>query len=108
MQVCGLGLLMAWTKECELGIAEIRNDRKAIPNTSKKFSTTMGRLSTILSKGSWKNVDEHVTPLQRLRLESMIAVSMRTECVVFVNETELKAQLLQVIFSSSLSFVSEI
>ena len=67
---------MAWTKECELGIAEIRNDRKAIPNTAKKFATTMGRLTTTLTKGNWKTVDEHVTPLQRLRLESMIAVSM--------------------------------
>ena len=75
MQVAGLGLLMYWTKECELGILEIRNDRKAISNAAKKFGTTMSRLSTALTRGTWKTLDEHMTPLQRLRLESLVAVS---------------------------------
>ncbi|XP_030850579.1 dynein heavy chain 8, axonemal isoform X3 [Strongylocentrotus purpuratus] len=74
-QVAALGLTMYWTKECELGIMEIRNDRKAIPNTSKKFVTTMSRLTQVLTKGAWKATEEHVTPLHRLRLESMIAQS---------------------------------
>ncbi|XP_022081686.1 dynein gamma chain, flagellar outer arm-like [Acanthaster planci] len=76
MQVAGLGLLMYWTKECELGIMEIRNDRKAIANTAKKFGTTMGRLSAALTRGTWKTLDEGMTPLQRLRLESLIAQSL--------------------------------
>ncbi|XP_071801693.1 uncharacterized protein [Asterias amurensis] len=76
MQVAGLGLLMYWTKECELGILEIRNDRKAISNAAKKFGTTMSRLSTALTRGTWKTLDEHMTPLQRLRLESLVAQSL--------------------------------
>ncbi|XP_071504103.1 dynein axonemal heavy chain 5-like [Diadema antillarum] len=74
-QVANLGLMLYWTKECELGITEIRNDRKAIPNTAKKFVTTMTRLTQVLTKGTWKATDEHVTPLQRWRLESMVAQS---------------------------------
>ncbi|XP_041462850.1 dynein heavy chain 8, axonemal-like [Lytechinus variegatus] len=74
-QVASLGLNIYWTKECELGIMEIRNDRKAIPNTAKKFVTTMSRLTQVLTKGTWKATEEHVTPLHRWRLESMVAQS---------------------------------
>ncbi|XP_071954985.1 uncharacterized protein [Antedon mediterranea] len=74
-QVARLGMLMYWTKECEVGIGEIRNDRKAIPNTYKKFITNVSRLSAVLSRGMWKNSDECMTFLHRQRLESLIAQS---------------------------------
>ncbi|XP_033113255.1 dynein heavy chain 5, axonemal-like isoform X2 [Anneissia japonica] len=74
-QVARLGMLMYWTKECEIGIAEIRNDRKAIPNACKKFITNTSRLSAVLSRGMWKNTDEQMTFVHRQRLESLIAQS---------------------------------
>ncbi|XP_071818739.1 dynein axonemal heavy chain 5-like isoform X4 [Apostichopus japonicus] len=72
-QVALMGLMMYWTKECELGILELRNERRALPNASKKFISTVSKMTSVLTKGNWKNLEESVTPLQRLRLENMVA-----------------------------------
>lgn len=77
-----MGLMMYWTKECELGILELRNERRALPNASKKFVSAVSKMTSVLTKGNWKNLEESVTPLQRLRLENMVAVSIGNEEMV--------------------------
>ena len=73
-QVCCLGLLYYWTRECEYAVADIKNDRKALQNLSKKFSAVMTRLPTILYRGAWKTIDAPMLPVHKLRLENMITV----------------------------------
>ena len=72
-QVCRMGLLYYWTKECEQGIIDLKYDRKALNNTSKKFGTTMAKLPTALAKG-WKSMEDSMGPVYRIRLENMITV----------------------------------
>lgn len=73
-QVCKLGMIMYWTRECEQGVYDLRFDRKAMFNTSKRFGGAIGRLPTVLAKGAWKNIDEPMLPVHKTRLETMITV----------------------------------
>lgn len=75
-QVCRLGLLYIWTKECETGIGDIRIDRKALPNTSRRFWSLISKLPNLLSKGYWKHTDTPMTTCQKLRLESLVSQGM--------------------------------
>ncbi|CAH1226669.1 DNAH5 [Branchiostoma lanceolatum] len=75
-QVARLGLLYYWTKECELAVSELKYERKAIPNASKKFSTVINRLPTCLTRGAWKGLDEPFLPIHKLRLQNMITYSL--------------------------------
>ena len=75
-QVCRMGLLYHWTRECDLGIAEIKYDRKALQGTLKKYMSTVARLSTVLTRGQWRSIEDPMLPIHKNRLECMITVSM--------------------------------
>ncbi|XP_060567478.1 dynein axonemal heavy chain 5-like [Ruditapes philippinarum] len=74
-QVCRLGLLYHWTKECDMGITEIKFDRKALQGTLKKYIGTVSKLPTVLSRGQWRNLEDPMLPLHKNRLECMITSS---------------------------------
>ncbi|XP_077343463.1 dynein axonemal heavy chain 5-like [Lithobates pipiens] len=71
-QVAVLGLLYLWTRDFESAISEFRQDRKAQSRLLKKYSTLAMKLSTISSRGHWKNMEEPVSQAQRLKLENII------------------------------------
>jgi len=73
-QVCRIGMLYHWTRECDLGIAEIKYDRKALQGTLKKYVSTVSKLSSVLARGQWKSAEEPMLPLHKNRLECMITV----------------------------------
>ncbi|XP_070568705.1 dynein axonemal heavy chain 5-like isoform X4 [Ptychodera flava] len=75
-QVGRLGLLSHWTRECELGIAEIRYERKALNNSAKKFLMVVNRISSVMGRGVWRGIDEPVTAVHKLRLESLLGLSL--------------------------------
>ncbi|XP_074662754.1 uncharacterized protein LOC141915202 [Tubulanus polymorphus] len=75
-QICRFGMLFYWTKECEVGVQEIKYDRKALHNLGKKFSTNMGKLNSVLSRGYAKTAEEPFTAVHRLRLENLITYSI--------------------------------
>ncbi|XP_077977225.1 dynein axonemal heavy chain 8-like isoform X3 [Glandiceps talaboti] len=75
-QVARLGLMSYWTRECELGIAEIKYERKALSNSAKKFLTVVNRVSSVMGRGMWKGMDEPVTSVHKLRLESLLGLSL--------------------------------
>ncbi len=75
-QICRLGLLQYWTKECEQGIAELKKERKALTNLSRKFANVMNKLPSLLTRTSFRGSDEVVRPVHRLRLESLMTVSV--------------------------------
>ncbi|XP_055954878.1 dynein axonemal heavy chain 8 [Patella vulgata] len=74
-QVCRMGMLYHWTKECEQGISDIKYDRKALQGTLRKYVTHTSKLSTVLSRGAWKTIDEVMLPVHKGRLECMVSVS---------------------------------
>lgn len=73
-QVAVLGLLYLWTRDFESAISEFRQDRKAQSRLLKKYSTLAMKLSTISSRGHWKNMEEPVSQAQGLKLENIIMV----------------------------------
>ncbi|XP_076466964.1 uncharacterized protein LOC143298129 [Babylonia areolata] len=75
-QVCRLGMLFHWTRECEQGIGEVRYDRKALQALLKKYTTNTGRLSSVMVRGVWRTLDEPMLPVHKARLECMITQSM--------------------------------
>ncbi|RDD45872.1 Dynein heavy chain 5, axonemal [Trichoplax sp. H2] len=72
-QVARLGLQYYWTKECEQGITEIRTERKSLSNTSRRFWSFLSKTTVTISRVNWKHVDEPVTNVHRLRLETLLA-----------------------------------
>ncbi|KAL5009692.1 hypothetical protein ScPMuIL_011997 [Solemya velum] len=75
-QVCRIGMLYQWTRECEQGISEIKYDRKALQGTLKKYTATIAKLPTCLSKGAWRTLDDPMLPRHKARLECMITQSL--------------------------------
>ncbi|KAK3577475.1 hypothetical protein CHS0354_032326 [Potamilus streckersoni] len=75
-QVCRIGMLYHWTKECEQGITEIRYDRKALQGTLKKYFTTISKLPTVLGRGVWRTLEDPMLPVHKSRLECMITQSL--------------------------------
>ncbi|CAH1799095.1 unnamed protein product [Owenia fusiformis] len=75
-QVCKMGLLYLWTKECEAGVAEIKYDRKSIPNTLRRFGSQVSRLPSVITRGAWKNFEDTMLPIHRLRLEIVLTQSI--------------------------------
>ncbi|KAJ8314952.1 hypothetical protein KUTeg_007102 [Tegillarca granosa] len=75
-QVCKMGMLYYWTKECDQGITEIKYDRKALQGTLKKYGTAVAKLPTVLTRGAWRTLEEPMLPLHKTRLECMIAQSL--------------------------------
>lgn len=73
-QVCRMGMLYHWTRECDAGITEIKVDRKALQGTLKKYIVTMSKLSMVLSKGQWRTLEDPMLPVHKNRLECMITV----------------------------------
>ncbi|XP_077973667.1 uncharacterized protein LOC120348568 isoform X2 [Styela clava] len=76
IQVGKLALLYLWTRECEAGIAELKWERKAMQNASKKFSVMISRLPTVINRTTWKGGDEAMLPVHRARLENLIHYSV--------------------------------
>lgn len=75
-QACRLGLLYIWTRECEAGIGDIRIDRKAMPNASRRFWSLISKLPNLLARGSWKHTDSPMTSYHKLRLETLVSQGM--------------------------------
>ncbi|XP_041355189.1 dynein gamma chain, flagellar outer arm-like isoform X3 [Gigantopelta aegis] len=75
-QVCRMGMLFFWTRECEVGITEVKYDRKALQMTLRKHITTTNKLSSVLTKGAWKTIDDPMLPMHKNRLECMITQSL--------------------------------
>ena len=73
-QICRLGLLYFWTRECEQGTNELKYDRKALYGTSKRFGNTIGKLPSLLLRGSFRSVDEPMLPIHKVRIENMVTV----------------------------------
>ena len=67
-------MLYFWTKECEICINDIKYDRKAVSNAAKKFASTVNKLPSTLTRGAWRNIDDALLPMHKLRLETMITV----------------------------------
>ena len=59
------------------GIGDIRIDRKAIPNASRRFWSLISKLPNLLAKGSWKHTDTPMTSYHKLRLETLVSVSIK-------------------------------
>ena len=78
-QLCCVGILFIWTRECEAGINELKYDRKALSNTSKKFGVLTNKISSTISRGNWRSNDEPMTIIHKKRLENMSTVRFR-EC----------------------------
>ena len=74
-QVCLVALNYLWTKEAELSIYDIKNDRKAVSVASKKFIQVLTRLLTSLTKSKWSSVDRPILYIHKLRLDAMLSVS---------------------------------
>lgn len=68
-------MLYFWTRECEVGITELRYERRAIQNTKARFQANIAKIPTAIARNSFRNLDEQMTPLHRLRLENMYTVS---------------------------------
>jgi hypothetical protein len=69
-------MLYFWTKECEIGISEIKYDRKALYGALKRYSIHTSKLSSVLTRGAWRTIEEPMLPVHKSRLELMIAVSI--------------------------------
>jgi dynein heavy chain len=74
-QVCRMGLLYLWSRECQQAVIDLRVDRKALVAASRRFMAYTSRLPTLLNKGNWKLVDVSLQPALRARAENMITVS---------------------------------
>lgn len=73
-QICLVALNYFWTKEAELSIYDIKNDRKAVNIASKKFIQTLTKLFTALTKSKWSSSDKPILYHHKLRLETMVTV----------------------------------
>ena len=74
-QLCRLGVLFAWTKECEASIAELKTERKALHYASKRWASNwISRLTPIMGRSSFRGSDELMLPYHRCRLEAMFTV----------------------------------
>lgn len=74
-QVANMALYFRWTRECEQALLQCRYDRRALPGTKNKFNMwAISKLSTLLTRTSWKVADEHITRIQRIKLESLAMV----------------------------------
>ncbi|XP_031757885.1 dynein gamma chain, flagellar outer arm isoform X2 [Xenopus tropicalis] len=71
-QIAVLGLFYLWTWDCESTITEMKLDRKALSRALKKYSGMVGRLSSVTTKGHWKNTEEPISHCERIKLENMI------------------------------------
>jgi hypothetical protein len=58
------------------GIADIRIDRKALPNAIRRFWSILSRLPNILIKGSWRNIDQNLTVASHAKLEALLSVRL--------------------------------
>ena len=57
-------------------LSQCRYDRRALPGARGKFSAwSVGKLSSLLMRHTWRTSEELITPLHRLRLEAMTTVS---------------------------------
>ncbi|CAL1527205.1 unnamed protein product [Lymnaea stagnalis] len=74
-QVCRTGMLYHWTAECEVAIADIKYDRKALQAALRKYTLATTKLATVLQRGSWRSSDEPMKIKHRVRLEAMITQS---------------------------------
>ena len=75
-QVCRMAMLFYWTRECDAGITEIKVERKALQATLKKYSVTMSKMTTVLTRSQWRNSEEAMLPVHKNRLECMITVNI--------------------------------
>lgn len=70
-----MALLYIWTKECEVGISELRYERRAIQNTKARFQAIIAKVPTALTRNTFRNLEEQMTVVHRGRLENLYTVS---------------------------------
>ncbi len=71
-----MSLFFHWCRECEQALLQCRYDRRALPGARNRFTTTVvNKLVAMLMKNSWKAVDEGLSPLKRLSVESLAMVN---------------------------------
>jgi len=78
-----MAMLYYWTKECESGITELRYERRAIQNTKARFQANIAKIPTALARNSFRNLEEQMMPLHRLRLETLFTVSWFSYLLTF-------------------------
>ena len=84
-QVGLVAICFAWTKEVEAGILEMRNERKTVNMSSKKFGQIVGKFLLVLSKSRWTSIDKPLLNYHKLRLEAMISVkSYSTDYILLI------------------------
>eukprot|EP00794_Sanderia_malayensis_P000407 gene407-1042_t len=75
-QVVLMNLMNIWTQESETAVAEIRMDRKALPNALRKFTTFFNKIPHIISRGAWRNSDVALNAVHTNRLETLVSVGL--------------------------------
>ena len=75
-QICRMAMLYYWTRECEAGITELRYERRAIQNTKARFQANIAKIPTALARNCFRNLEETMLPLHRLRLENLYTVCL--------------------------------
>ena len=72
-----MAMLYYWTRECEAGITELRYERRAIQNTKARFQANIAKIPTALARNCFRNLEETMLPLHRLRLENLYTVCLK-------------------------------
>ncbi|CAF1032650.1 unnamed protein product [Adineta ricciae] len=72
-QVALVGLLYAWTREIETGMIDSKTDRKGLQAASKRFLTSIQKMSSVLTRSQWKTPTQPVLPIHKLRLEGVLS-----------------------------------
>lgn len=67
-------MLYAWTREIETGMMDSKTDRKGLQAASKRFTTAIQKIPTVLTRSQWKTPTQTVLPIHKLRLEGVLAV----------------------------------
>ena len=76
-QCCAVGLLVAWTMECEQGINELKTERRALTSSAKKFAGFAGKLVQLQSSGKIVGREmASITYNQKIRLDTLISVCL--------------------------------
>lgn len=69
-----MALLYIWTRECEVGISELKYERRAIQNTKARYQAIIAKIPTAMARNAFRNIEELMTPLHKSRLENLYTV----------------------------------
>jgi dynein heavy chain len=76
-QVACISMHHQWTKDNELALVSCRYDRRALPGLRAKFNNlVVMKLSVLLTRMTWKQSNEPITHLHRIRMETLTVVCL--------------------------------